>query len=88
MNLQELQPRIIYSTKTVSFGVQYSLGSLGTSPPIKSEIAYSIPPRRGDTVSDLRLDRWAGTETTVSEPELWSHDFHCHTSEVPFFRLF
>ena len=38
-------------------------GSLGTSPPIKSEIAYSIPPSWRDTVSDLRLDRWAGTET-------------------------
>ena len=34
------------------------LSSLGTSPPIESEIAYSIPP-----LSDLRLDRWAGTET-------------------------
>ena len=36
-------------------------GSLGTSPPIKSEIAYSI----SCSVSDLRLDRWAGTETNL-----------------------
>ena len=36
-------------------------GSLGTSPPIKSEIAYSIL----CSVSDLRLDRWAGTETNL-----------------------